>query len=193
MKIFHHFLLGAIATTLMISIAERSPAAGRYVLNQSPQTIERYFGPYWTRLTRTENGITRVTYTYSPAGLLRVFPNTRIDRFAIAFIDNRAQSINLNINSSAYPDSFEYGQSEASRFYEYIFGYRPPIWKLLASRFSGNETIYSYDFCLGDGVSTGFVIGGAAQVLMGDVDLRYNSRCEPPYQSGLAHAIALTS
>ena len=91
------------------------------------------------------------------------------------------QSINLTINSSAYPDSFEYGQSEASRFYEYIFGYRPPIWKLLASRFSGNETIYSYDFCLGDGVSTGFVIGGAAQVLMGDVDLRYNSRCEPPY------------
>ncbi|MBC7824756.1 MAG: hypothetical protein H7126_12980, partial [Candidatus Parcubacteria bacterium] len=44
MKILQRFLLGAIATGLMLSVTARSQAAGRYVLNQSPQTIERYFG-----------------------------------------------------------------------------------------------------------------------------------------------------
>ncbi|NEQ24930.1 MAG: hypothetical protein F6K28_38715 [Microcoleus sp. SIO2G3] len=181
MKILHRFLLGAIATGLILSVADRSQAAGRFVLNQSPQTIERYFGRYWTRLTRTENGITRVTYTYSPAGLQRVFPNTQIDRFAIAFVDNRSQQISINITGDPDPDSFTYDRPEASRLYEYIFGYRPSIWQLLNSRFTGNETIYDYEYCLGDGVATAFTLGGAAQFVWGDVTLYYDSRCEPPY------------
>lgn len=183
MKIFRQFLLGAIATGLLLSIAERSPAASRPVLNQSPQTIERYFGRYWTRLTRTENGTTRVTYTYSPAGLRRILPRAQIERFSVTFVDNRAQTINLDINSPMDSTGFTYGQPEASRFYQYVFGYRPPIWKFLSSRFTGNETIHDYIFCLGDGVSTGFTIGGAAQVLIGSINLQYNVQCEPPYQS----------
>ncbi len=101
MKILQRFLLGAIATGLMLSVTARSQAAGRYVLNQSPKAIERYFCRYWTRLTLTKNGVTLVNYTYSPAGLRRVFPNNQINRFAITFVENRSQQISVGITGGS--------------------------------------------------------------------------------------------
>lgn len=181
MKILQR-LLGAIATGLLIlSVADPSQAAGRYVLNQSPQTIERYFGRYWTRLTLTENGVTRVTYTYSPAGLRRVFPNSQINRFAITFVENRSQQISADIDER--PNGFTFDRAAAFRLYEYIFGYRPPVWQLLSSRPTGNETIHDDEYCLGDGVVTAFTVGGADQNVFGSTfTLRYDTRCESPYK-----------
>lgn len=181
MKIFQRFLLGAIATGLMLSVADPSQAAGRYVLNQSPQTIERYFGRYWTRLTLTENGVTRITYTYSPAGLRRVFPTDQIDRFAITFAENRSQQVSASITGGLGTNGFTYDRAAAFRLYEYIFGYRPPIWQFLSSKPTGNETIHDDEYCLGDGVATAFTVGGADQNVFGGVfTLHYDTRCEPP-------------
>jgi hypothetical protein len=182
-KISHRILLTAIAAGLIFTtlLSNSAEARGRYILNQTPQTIERYFGRYWTRLTRTENGVTRVTYTYSPAALQRIFPNTQISSFAITFINNRAQQISLNISGAPDPESFTYGRAEASRLYEYIFGYRPSIWQQISSEFTGNETIYDYEYCLGDGVATRFTLAGWRQFLQNDAELYYSDRCEPPY------------
>ena len=182
MKILQRFLLGVIATGLMLSVTARSQAAGRYVLNQSPQTIERYFGRYWTRLTLTENGVTRVTYTYSPAGLRRVFPNNQINRFAITFVENRSQQIGIGITGGSDPNGFAFDRAAAFRLYEYIFGYRPPIWQLLSSTPTQNETIYDDEYCLGDGVATAFGVGGVNHNVYGSVfTLHYDTRCEPPH------------
>jgi len=74
MKPFDPWLCSVMAAGILLTVLpERAQAGGRYVLNQTPQTIERYFGRYWTRLTLTENGVTRVTYTYSPRRLQQVF------------------------------------------------------------------------------------------------------------------------
>lgn len=182
MKPFDPLLGGVIAAGILLTaLPERAQAGGRYVLNQTPQTIERYFGRYWTRLTHPENGVTRVTYTYSPRGLQRVFPNTRVDRFAITFIANRSQSISVAITGSPDELSFTYDRTDSSRLYEYIFGYRPPIRQQLSSRFTGNETIHDYEDCLGDGIATRYTLGGAAQFLLSEAELHYNKRCEPPY------------
>ncbi|MBM0745234.1 hypothetical protein JOY44_27565 (plasmid) [Phormidium sp. CLA17] len=182
MKHSDHWLCGIIVAGIMLTaLPDRARASGRYVLNQTPQTIERYFGRYWTRLTRTENGVKRVTYTYSPRGLQRIFPNTRVDRFAITFVENRSQSISVAITGSPDELSFTYNRADSSRLYEYIFGYRPPIRQQLSSRFTGNTTIYDYEDCLGDGIATRYTLGGAAQFLLSGAELRYNERCEPPY------------
>ena len=183
MKISPRILVATIATGFIFTTLLPTPAeaSGRYVLNQTPQTIERYFGRYWTRLTRTENGVTRVTYTYSPAGLRRIFPNTQISGFAITFVNNRSQQISLSLSGDPDPESFSYDRAEASRFYEYIFGYRPSIWQQISAEFTGNETIYNYEYCLGDGVATRFTLGGWRQFLVSDAELYYSDRCEPPY------------
>ena len=182
MKPFDPWLCSVMAAGILLTVLpERAQAGGRYVLNQTPQTIERYFGRYWTRLTLTENGVTRVTYTYSPRRLQQVFPKTRVDRFAITFVENRSQSISVAITGSPDEQSFTYDRADSSRLYEYIFGYRPPIRQQLSSRFTGNETIHDFEDCLGDGIATRYTLGGAAQFLLSEAELYYNKRCEPPY------------
>jgi hypothetical protein len=165
----------------MLIMTAQAQAAGRYVLNQSPQTIERYFGRYWTRLTLTGNGVTRVTYTYSPAGLRRVFPKNQINQFSITFVENRAQQISAIITDGLDPKGFTFDRAAAFRLYEYIFGYRPPMWQFLSSRPTGNETIHDDEYCLGDGVVTAFTVGGTDQNVYGSVfTLHYDTRCAPP-------------
>jgi hypothetical protein len=128
--------------------------AGRYVLNQTPQAIQRYFGRYQTRQT-TKDG---VIYTYAPATLRWLFPQFPKSNFSITFVNARSKYITINFNGSFndFPDTYNYEQAEASKFFNYIFGYQPPIWKELSDRFTGNETVHDYEYCLGDGVATTF-------------------------------------
>lgn len=157
--------------------------AGRYVLNQPRQTLERYFGGYWTRLTHHDaDQVTRVTYTYSPRGIRRIFPQVRQAAFAITYVGDRAQTVHMSAIAGDDEQGFTYGQREAARFFQYVFGYQPPIWNLVSDRFTGNETIHDYVYCLGDGVATGFTLGGAQQFLLGEATLYYDLRCEPPYR-----------
>lgn len=152
--------------------------AGRYVLNQTPKTIERYFGRYTTKKTNAK----QVTYTYAPKSFRRLFPQFPKSDFSITFVNNQAKYIKLNFNGDffQYPGSYNYDKVEASKFYNYIFGYQPPIWKELSAKFGGNETVYFYDYCLGDGVATSFERYGYKQ-FTDSATLSYNNRCEPPY------------
>jgi hypothetical protein len=152
-----------------------SPAvAGRYVLNQTPQTIERYFGRYWTRLTTTDaNGNTLITYTYSPRPLQRLFSGTENSTFKVNFINNRAQEILLDNMLT-----LDFDGSDAVRFFEYVFGYRPPESQYRELGIENTMTGYGeYVACLGDGVLTRYNTTGAGYTFF--VRLSYDQRCEP--------------
>ncbi|MFN6568609.1 hypothetical protein [Dendronalium sp. ChiSLP03b] len=151
--------------------------AGRYVLNQTPQTIERYFGRY---VTKTKSD--RFIYTYNPKSFRRLFPQFPKSNFSITFVNNQAKHISLNFNADfeRYSGDQNYGQVEATKFYNYIFGYQPLIWQELSAKFGGNETVYFYEYCLGDGVATSFDRYGYKQ-FTDSATLSYDARCDPPY------------
>lgn len=160
------------------SIAARPAIAGRYVLNQTPQTIERYFGRYWTRLTTTDtNGNMVRTYTYSPYALRRLFSGTQNSTFEVRFINNRAQQISLRNMES--PD---FDLSDSARFFEYVFQYKPSQSQY---RELGLENVMEgygeYVACLGDGVISRYNGSGAGLTFF--VTLSYDLRCEPSAQS----------
>lgn len=58
---------------------------------------------------------------------------------------------------------YNYEQAEAAKFYNYIFGYQPPIWKELSIRFL-QDRVHNFEYYLGDGVGKSFVKMGANQV-----------------------------
>lgn len=159
---------------LLLSIFLAEPVwAGRPILNETPEVIERYFGRYQTRLT-TPAG---VTYTYSPQGIRQLFPQFQQTNWSITFVNNRAKFINLEVNPNDNADDFTYGQSEATKFFQHVFGYQPPVWQELSRQFTGNATIAEYEYCLGDGVATSFTQMGYKQ-FADFIQLYYNPQCE---------------
>ncbi|HEY9692257.1 MAG TPA: hypothetical protein V6D15_08640 [Oculatellaceae cyanobacterium] len=168
----------SLGLLLLNGIFAPSAQAGRPVLNQTTQTIQRYFGGYKTRLTTNEG----ITYTYAPAKFKLLFPKFPKSNFSITFVNNKAKKITLNFNGSfeSFQGTYNYDQAAAAKFYNYIFGYQPPAWNELSRRFGG-ETIYDYQYCLGDGVGNSFGRWGYKQ-FTDDASLYYDSRCEPPYK-----------
>jgi hypothetical protein len=176
---FKRIIGWSLAFILLIGVLAPTAEAGRYVLNQTPQTIKSYFGAPAKQIL-TAKGI---TYVYSPAGFRRLFPEYSKSVFNVNFVKNRVQNIILETDfSKKSPDFMNDIKVNFYKFYNYIFGYKPSVWKQLSSKFSGNETIYDYEYCLGDGVATQFSMGGADQnVLGGAATFYYDTRCEPPY------------
>ncbi|MGF1936320.1 MAG: hypothetical protein RM347_018345 [Nostoc sp. ChiQUE02] len=90
----HHLCqtyIGSIIGFLLVnSIYSPSAVAGRYVFNQMPKTIERYFGRY---ITKQSNGDT-VTYTYAPQSFWRLF-----SQFTKAISRSSLSTIRSNISN----------------------------------------------------------------------------------------------
>ncbi len=131
--------------------------AVRYVLNQTPLTIERYFG----KPIKTEGyNPNHQVYTYSIVQLKRILPNLpRNATFGMTFINGRVSDIWLYPNASSEKEAYSFGQPSAVKLYRYIFGYNPPLWKKidLPNGGSGHEGFLDYKFCLGDGVGITFI------------------------------------
>jgi len=163
----------ALSALVLVGLCADTAWAGQLVLNQTPQTIERTFGRYQTRLTTSDG----VTYTYSPTQLRRLFPKFSKTGWSITFVNNRAKYISLNVAANPNADDFTYDQPEAAKFFQYVFGYQPPIWQELSVKFTGNETIHDYKYCLGDGVGTSFTRMGANQ-FADFIRLYYDPQCE---------------
>jgi hypothetical protein len=176
---FFKRIIGLTLGFLLLSgVLAPTAEAGRYVLNQTPQTIKSYFGSPVKQIL-TDKGI---TYVYSLAEFRRLFPEDSKSDFRLNFVNNRVQSIILETDFSKKSANFMNDiKINFSKFYNYIFGYKPSVWKQLSSKFSGNETIYDYEYCLGDGVATKFSMGGADQNVLGTAIFYYDTRCEPPY------------
>lgn len=163
----------ALSGLALASLLSNSAWAGQPVLNQTPQTIERTFGRYQTRLTTSDG----VTYTYSATQLRQLFPQFPKTEWSITFVNNRAKYINLNVAANPNADDFTYDQPEAAKFFQYVFGYQPPTWQELSTKFTGNTTIYDYEYCLGDGIATSFTRMGYKQ-FADFIQLYYDPQCE---------------
>ncbi|NJM58824.1 MAG: hypothetical protein HC857_17430 [Synechococcales cyanobacterium RU_4_20] len=67
-----------------------------------------------------------------------------------------------------------------SRFFQYVFGYRPPIYKPLS--YTGGNFGEIFSNCLGDGVVSSYKIYAIApKPTPIDFSLRYESVCSRPY------------
>lgn len=111
-----------------------SPPAGRYVINQSFETMEQYFGLHLTESIRQQENETVTERTYDSAGLRQVLPKLPTDaKFKVVFINGRAQRIvlgpALDENDSFPTDpgwqAFAPRRQDKITFFEYVFGYRP--------------------------------------------------------------------
>ncbi|MGB3206711.1 MAG: hypothetical protein WBB28_17130 [Crinalium sp.] len=157
----------------MSSIFAQQAQAGRYVLNQTPQKIQRYFG----RPIASEKSPASTTYTYSAKPLRRVMPKLpKQATFQIGFIQNKAQVIILTVNAPA-EQSFNYGEVESQAMFNYIFGYKPPFWKPIPLPFGGgsHEGFRDRKVCLGDGVVTNFISYRKGEEF---IQLQYDPACE---------------
>lgn len=155
------------------------------VLNQSFATIEGHFGHHLAETTYQRGEETWTERTYSIAGLRQRLPQLPPQvELRFIFVDGRAQWILLNPSAeSSMPDpsnggwqGFNYGQAEATAFFEYIFGYRPSHYTPVPGFYGGgHEGFFEYAICLGDGIQTTFMefIGGIA-----NIQLSYNAACE---------------
>jgi hypothetical protein len=177
----------ALGVLLAVGFREQPAFAGRYVLNQSPATIERSFGRYWTKLTQTdEKGGKSVIYTYSPAPLQRYFPDRPFATLSMTYRNDRVRSVTMKPYRTAEEQQKDYikltdktvmDQAMEAKLFEAIFGYRPPIYKPLYLNYG---SFYSYINCLGDGVASSYSIH-LGERLDGGITLTYNPVCEPPY------------
>ncbi len=173
--------LGTIAATTFLIARLTAPAnaAARPVLNQSPQTIARYFGQPWTRLTEAQdNGRPLVTYTYNPAKLRRLFPEAADLRFSVVFVNNQVQQVRIdsgNASIANYP-------KRADQFFAYIFGYLPSvksnIYKKELPDDSGlNGSLQYTTYCLGNGIATGHEWHSVPDVTL-HAELYFEDRCK---------------
>lgn len=171
--------LSAVGVSLLLSsaILPMPAFAGQYVLNQSPQTVQRYFGRPIATVSAGGTRLSEMTYRYNPAGIRRVLPKLpKGATLQIGFVNHRVQSLWLDTNASEN-ESFSYGRAEASQFFTYIFGYHPPRWHPLSlpNGGGGHEGFIEYEACLGDGVATSYL-----SYRLGEENIRlfYDPLCE---------------
>ncbi|MGL4376896.1 MAG: hypothetical protein ACRCT1_10695 [Microcoleaceae cyanobacterium] len=171
--------LGLSLGLLLVSASlPENAIAGRYVLNQTPEQIEKYWGsPLSKRTKQTEKGTEEIIYNYGTNSLLRLFPTLpKNAEFQVIFVNNQALRI-LLITHSNGDQPFSFSSRDASQLFNYIFGYQPPTWKNLPHIY-GHEGFGETKACLGDGVGIFFY-----SFMWGedDISLYYDPLCEPPY------------
>jgi hypothetical protein len=142
-----------------------SVLAERYVLDQTPETIQRYFGK--PLKVEVSNDSQRKFYTYSISKLRQVLPSLPEGAtFGMTLSNNRVSDIWLFVNAiseetsaSEEPESFSFGQPEAFKLYRYIFADNPPLWKEIELPFGGggHEGFIDHKFCFGDSVVITFI------------------------------------
>jgi hypothetical protein len=180
-------ILATIASLTSGLFVPESAAAGRYVLNQTPATIDKIFGRYWTKLTRKgSDGKMYVTYWYSPAKLRRLFPDRPETQLMMVYVDDRVQSVQIIpyktpqevadgiiiMDSSIFPSL-----KMEERYFEAIFGYKAPTYKPLYLSYG---SFYSYQNCLGNGVISSYAFHFGERLTSG-ISFGYDKACEPPY------------
>lgn len=159
--------------------------AGRYVLNQSFETVESYFGPYLVETSSQHGNETWTIRTYSNVGLRQKLPGLPANaQFKFIFVNGKAQWIILAPGSGdSIPvedtewQAFQYDQEAAFNFFDYIFGYRPSSYTPVPGHYGGgHEGFYDERICLADGIQTTYTryIFG-----IGEIQISYTVECEP--------------
>jgi hypothetical protein len=155
-----------------------SVEARRAIFNQDSETIIGFFGVPQEQLV----GWKTLVYTYQPSDLKTLSPDYPNLKFSFIFHENKLTSVTLifdenDITSSIVNKSYNYDQEIAGKFFQYLFDYPSTTWEQKSNTFTGNATIYNYEYCLGDGVANNFSRSGIAQMTY-YVVWYYNPQCE---------------
>ncbi len=158
------------------------PAAARPVFNQSPETMDRAFGRYWTKLTKHDAQGVYVTYTYSPAKLRPLFPGYTVTSFSLFYRNNQVLTANVVLTEKSGED-LKIGRDRMvseklqAKLFEGVLGYAAPTYKPLLE-VTGVSPYYSD--CLGDGVVAEYGQPTNNEIITG-LRLVYEARCVRPY------------
>lgn len=196
-------LLG-VSLSLLLGLMQPLPAiAGRPIFNQTPETIEKSFGRYWTKRTfyeqdRNGKSIPYVAYTYSPAGLRRAFPEFPKATLTMEYLNNRVVRASFspagkpetvaNLFKSSKtdtPSSLVRGKAIEARFFRYLLGYNSGIHKPI--HYTGGNFGEVFNTCLGDGVISSYSTDNlenqltTREPLIHLFTLAYTTACSRPY------------
>ncbi|NJN30517.1 MAG: hypothetical protein HC824_08880 [Synechococcales cyanobacterium RM1_1_8] len=187
--------------SLLLGWMQPLPAiAGRYVFNQTPETIEKSFGRYWTKKTffvGDDRPKQIIQLTYSPTGLRRTFPefpnatlrmnysNNRV--VEVSFLPGNGPETSAKLFNASLQSPSEIIQKKAieARFFRYILGYNSGLYKPL--HYTGGNSGESFSTCLGDGVVSDYFIDNltnqttTGEPLIGSFSLSYTTECSRPY------------
>ncbi len=172
----------SVTVLALLGTSWTAPALAKPVFNQSPETVDRALGRYWTKLTKRDDQGLYVTYTYSPAKLRRLFSDYKVTQFFLIYRNDKMQSVHMALSDkSGEPlvlerDRIVSEQLEAM-FFEGVLGYRAPTYKPL---WEATGVAPAYSDCLGDGVASEYGQSAHTRILEG-LSLVYEARCVRPY------------
>jgi hypothetical protein len=155
--------------------------------NQTPATLEKRFGRYWTKLTtRDSDGTPLVTYTYSAARFRKLFPAYPASRLTIQYRNNQARlfqfqpykTVEARDMGEPLLSADMQGENWEAKLFEGLFGYRSLIYRSLISHPGEYES--SFTNCLDDGVATSYSFYFLSQQWLDGIILTHNPLCKPP-------------
>lgn len=123
----------------------------------------------------TENGL---EYLYTPHGFQRLFSFSRSSQFRLQFTQGKVTKILIHFPNCNYPNPQEYNwnKNNVRKAFNFFFYYQPPTWVELSRQFGG-ETLYTYEYCLGEKAATHFP-QNAYEQWTDQVELYYDQHCE---------------
>jgi hypothetical protein len=165
----------SMATVLFNILINNFPAtASPPILGANFAVIEQNFGQPIQVIEKNDD----IIYVYRPLQFKQLFPEADYSLLYFRFVAGKVKLISVDFLLNTDEDiRYNWNQNSASKLFNYLFNKKTYIWKLLSEKFGGNETVYEYEYCLGDGIATSFLRGGDSQ-LTESVDLYYDSRCE---------------
>jgi hypothetical protein len=174
--------LALVVVLVLLGNFWADPATARPVFNQSPETMDRAFGRYWTKLTQRDDQGLYVTYTYSPAKLRPLFLEYTVKRFSLFYRNNQVRSASIDLAEKSGEDlkiapSRITSEKLEAKFFEGVLGYGAPTYKPLLE-VTGVWPYYRN--CLGDGVASEYSQSAHTEIF-GGLTLIYDARCVRPY------------
>ena len=164
------------ATSVGVLTPQVAESAPRRIFGSSPQAIEQFFGPYWSRLTEPAgNGKSRVTYRYSPGKLYNVFIENNKIRLNVIFIDNKAESVEIWGDLKWTPQR----QDQLAAYLLGTLDTRHPLYRKLISQSDGSGTLQGKSYCYGEGIMLSYEYAGSAEMAHYAL-LSRNPKCNAP-------------
>ncbi|MBE9041652.1 S-layer homology domain-containing protein [Oscillatoriales cyanobacterium LEGE 11467] len=154
--------------------------AGRAILNRSPQLLDRYFGiplevePCNNPSKNLSDERECIVRVYEPSDLAAVFPELEQNTLSITFINDRS----IRIDLARAGGDLTYTPAKASKLFNYLFGYRAPVWWVYSDNRNRDLPIWNYQACLGDGIATAYSSYSSPSGSVPDLSVFYNPDCE---------------
>ena len=156
-----------LSTFLVTGMQPFAVSGERSIFGENPTDIERYFGPYWTRLTLGDaEGDLNVTYTYSPGRIRSLFNNAEDLRLSVRFINDQAVSVRIHQDGAGFnipSERFESSDHSLNIFddvFESTFGYRPPVtspvYRQILQPGSLQGTLHTVTYCISEEIAMSY-------------------------------------